>query len=322
VSHALITGGAGFIGSHLVDRLLTERWKVTVVDNFEPSCPRSLKENNIAGHRARGWYRLVEADLRDWRASEACLDGSYDVIVHLAPSGGTQNLLECARLWGVQQFVYASSGCVYGANQRVPWREDDTVLLPLSTHAVSKISGEMLGHVYSHLHGIRFLALRLFDVYGPRQRPDAGIHKFAGAMLAAKPVEMFGDGATSRDYTYVGDVVAGIRAAMEYSDLPYEVVNLASGRSLSQGEVIGALQSALGVTALLEPKPYCPGDAPRTWANITKAQRLLGYQPHTPFEEGLAQFAEWLTGGASFSLLALNGALDSAGVPAQVLSRL
>jgi UDP-glucuronate 4-epimerase len=329
LSHALVTGGAGFIGSHLVDRLLEEGWRVTVADNFDPAYPRPLKERNIAGHRAQGWYRLAEVDIRDRRALESHMDGDYDVVVHLAarsgtrssildPVGtqdvntcGTQNLLECARDWGVKQFVFASAGSVYGVNPRLPWREDDTTLLPVSPFAVSKLSGELLGHAYSHLYGIRFIALRLFNVYGPRQRPDLGIHAMAKAMLAARPVGLHGGGPTRRDYTYVGDAVDGIRAAMEYGDLSYEVINLAGGRPIGLCETLRALEHALGVTALLEPKALRTGSLCDTWANITKAQRLLGYRPRTSLEEGLACFARWLTESSLGDLLALGQAVSS-----------
>lgn len=330
MSHALITGGAGFLGSHLVDRLLAEGWKVTVLDNFDPFYPRAAKEANLAGCRARGWFRLVEADIRDIASLQSLLEGGYDVIVHLAardgvrpslldPCGfqetnvcGTQNLLECARIWGVRQFVFASSASVYGANPRAPWREDDTGLRPISPVAGTKLSGELLGHVYSHLHGIRFVALRLFTLYGPRQRPDQAIHAFARAMIRGRAVEIHGDGSARRDYTYVGDAVDGIRAAMNYGDLAHEVINVAGGRGVNLCDMIRTLEGALGVTARLEFKPPHPGDVPETWANISKAQRLLGYHPRTSLEEGLYQFATWLTGVSASSLTALHHALGQA----------
>ena len=201
---------------------------------------------------------------------------------------GTQNLLECARIWGVKQFVFASSAYVYGANPRLPWREEDAELLPINPVANTKVSGELLGHAYSHLYGIRFVALRLSTVYGPRQRPDLAIHRFARAMAAGRPVEIHGDGSTRRDYTFVGDVVDGIRAAMEYGDLDYEVINLASGRAASVCEMIRALEGVLGLTARIESMPGQPDDLPQAWANISKAQRLLGYHPRIPWKKGCA----------------------------------
>jgi UDP-glucuronate 4-epimerase len=313
-----------------VDRLLGEGWKVTAVDNFDPFYDRVVKEGNIAGHRHRNGYKLVEADIRDLDALKARLDGNFDVIVHLAartgarPSiqdpvqyqevnvGGTQNLLECARRWGVKQFVFGSAASVYGVNPRVPWREDDGALLPISPYAGTKVGGELLGHVYSYLYGIRFVALRLFTVFGPRQRPDQAIHKAAQALVAGQPIELPGDGSNRRDCTFVGDIVDGIRAAMEYGDLQYEVFNLGNSQTVSLQEMVYGLERVLGVKARIENKPEQPGDVPQTWADITKAQRQLGYHPRTCFEEGLSRFAAWLTGTSASSLLALDRALSNA----------
>lgn len=313
----LITGAAGFIGSHLVDRLLAEGHRVTGVDNFDPFYPRDTKERNVAVHAGAANYRLVEADIRDLDVLRARLDGPYDTIVHLAaragvrpsildPLGyqdvnvrGTQNLLELARVLQVPQFVFASSSSVYGVNPNVPWRESDHVLLPISPYASTKVSGELLGHVYSHLYGIRFVALRFFTVYGPRQRPDLAIHKFARRMLDGKPIPVFGDGSTRRDYTFVDDTVAGIRAAMDYERSLFEVINLGNNQTVSLAEMIAALQGALGVEPAIERQPEQPGDVPQTWADVAKARELLGYDPRTPFAEGLRRFAEWLIAGAA-----------------------
>ena len=238
--HALVTGGAGFIGSHLVDLLLNEGWRVTVVDNFDPFYDPAIKRVNLNRCAAQEGFKLVEADVRDLGALRRSLAADYDVIIHLAakagvrPSiqhpvayyevnvGGTQNILELARELGVGQFVFASSSSVYGVNPHVPWREDDTVLLPISPYASTKVSGELIGHVYSHLHGIRFIALRFFTVYGPRQRPDLAILKFARLMVEGKPVPFFGDGTMRRDYTYINDILSGIRAAMDFDGSMYE----------------------------------------------------------------------------------------------------
>lgn len=246
-----MTGGAGFIGSHLVDRLLAEGWRVTVVDNFDPFYDPAIKRKNIESHLAHPNYRLVEVDIRDLEGLRARLSGDYDVIVHLAAKagvrssiqdpvgyqevnvGGTQNLLELAREWGVKQVVFASSSSVYGVNPNVPWREDDHVLLPISPYASTKVTGELLGHVYSHLYGIRFIALRFFTVYGPRQRPDLSIHKFARRMLRREPIPIYGDGSARRDYTYVDDVIEGVRRAMDYTATPYEVINLGNNETVS-----------------------------------------------------------------------------------------
>jgi UDP-glucuronate 4-epimerase len=197
---------------------------------------------------------------------------------------------------GVRQFVFASSSSVYGVNPRVPWREDDYVLQPISPYASTKVSGELLGHVYSHLYGMRFIALRFFTVYGPRQRPDLAIHKFARLMLAGRPIPVFGDGTTSRDYTYVDDIIRGLRGAMEYSTTPYEVINLGNTHTVTLRDMIAGLERALGVKATLTPLPEQPGDVPQTWASVDKARALLGYAPTTSYEEGVVKFAGWLGG--------------------------
>lgn len=309
---ALVTGGAGFIGSHLVDNLLSEGWRVTVVDSFDPFYDQTIKEANIKPHLENPNYRLVRADIRDLETLRARLSGNYDVIVHLAakagvrpsiqdPIGyqevnvrGTQNLLELAREWGMKQFVFASSSSVYGINPNLPWREDDCVLLPISPYAATKVAGELLGHVYSHLYGIHFIALRLFTVYGPRQRPDLAIHKFAWLMLKGKPIPIYGDGNSSRDYTYIDDVIQGIKAAIDYAASSYEVINLGNNYTVSLIEMVRTLEKTLGLPAKLEFLPPQPGDVAKTWADIEKAKRKLNYSPDTNFYEGMTKFIEWI----------------------------
>lgn len=312
MNHVLVTGGAGFVGSHLVDSLLGDGIRVTTLDNFDPFYDRTIKERNIAAHRQSERWRLVEGDIRDLSPVAAQLAGDYDAIVHLAAKAGvrpsiddpltyqdvnvkgTQHLLEFARVRGIRHFVFASSSSVYGVNPRVPWHEEDCVLEPISPYASTKVSGELLGHVYSHLHGMRFTALRLFTVYGPRQRPDLAIHKFARRMLAGATIPVFGDGSTRRDYTFVGDIVSGIRAAMVYERTPYEVINLGNSQTLSLADMIAGLERALGVTASIERLPEQPGDVPQTWASVEKARRLLGYAPKTSYRDGVRQFVDWL----------------------------
>jgi UDP-glucuronate 4-epimerase len=307
-----VTGAAGFIASHLVSRLLREGCQVIGVDNFDPFYDRSVKKNNLRSHADNPRFRFIEADICDADVLSREIPADVDVIVHLAakagvrpsiqdPVGyqrvnvtGTLNLLELARARGVPQFVFASSSSVYGVNPRVPWSETDAVLLPISPYASTKVSGELLGHVYGHLYGIRFVALRFFTVYGPGQRPDLAIHRFARLMLEGRAIPVFGNGETRRDYTYVDDVIDGICAAMTYDGSPYEVINLGNNRTVTLNEMIAALESVLEVRAIIDRQPEQPGDVPQTWANVDKARALLGYEPRTTFPEGAARFAKWL----------------------------
>jgi UDP-glucuronate 4-epimerase len=310
--HALVTGGAGFIGSHLVDSLLRDGHQVTVLDNFDPFYGRATKERNIEAHRQHARWNLVEADLRDAASMRHRMAGDFDVIVHLAakagvrssildPVGyqevnvrGTQNLLELARERGIRQFVFASSSSVYGLNPHLPWSEEEHVLRPISPYASTKVSGELIGHVYSHLFGMRFVALRFFTVYGPRQRPDLAIHTFAREMIAGRPLLVYGDGSSSRDYTFIDDIVDGVRAAIAYTQTDYEVINLGNSQALTLLEMIRGLEEVLGIKATLNWRPDQPGDVPRTWASIDKARRLLAYEPRTRYEEGVRRFVDWL----------------------------
>lgn len=300
-----------------MDRLLAEGHTVVGIDNFDPFYPRAVKEANIASARQTPRFTLIEADIRDNAVLGTALyksaaAGGFDAIVHLAakvgvrpsiddPVGyqmtnliGTQNMLEIARRLGVKQFVFASSSSVYGVNPRVPWREDDSGLMPISPYASSKIAGELLGHVYSHLHGIRFIALRFFTVYGPRQRPDLAIHKFTRLMLEGKPIPFYGDGSTRRDYTYVDDLVQGVLSAIRYTATPYEVINLGNNHTVSLAELVAALEEVLERRAYLDRRPTQPGDVPQTWANLTKAGASLAYAPGTTISGGLGSFAKWL----------------------------
>jgi UDP-glucuronate 4-epimerase len=306
----LVTGGAGFIGSHLVDSLLADGWDVTVVDDLNDAYSPIVKRRNIADHVGRHGYRLIEGDIRggDWAARAR---GPYDVLVHLAARAGvrpsiaepelyadvnvrgTQRVLEFAEAQQVSQFVFASSSSVYGVNPNAPWHESDDDLQPISPYATTKIAGEKLGREASLASGMRFIALRLFTVYGPRQRPDLAIHTFARRILDGQPIAIFGDGSTMRDYTYVGDIVDGIRSAMGYRATMTETFNLGNDRPVSLRELVAALEAVLERRATLEYCPLPPGDVPRTWAAIDHAREGLGYHPHTTLEEGLTRFAEW-----------------------------
>ena len=264
--HVLITGGAGFIGSHLVARLLAEGgWRVSVVDDFNDFYDPAIKRRNAAMFADRPEFRLFEADIRDPRAVEEVLQtADFDCVVHLAaragvrPSlkepalyvetnvNGTLNLLEAARAGRVPQFVFGSSSSVYGENKKVPFSEADPVAHPISPYAATKGAGELLCHTYAHLYGLRCVALRFFTVYGARQRPDLAIHKFARLIWEGKPIPVFGDGTTRRDYTYVDDIIQGVRAAMDYDRSPYEIINLGESRTVSLSELIALLEKELG----------------------------------------------------------------------------
>jgi len=309
---ALVTGGAGFIGSHLVDNLLNEGWIVSVVDNFDPFYAAEIKQRNIEGHLENPNYSLIRADIRKMNQLLDACDGCYDVIIHIAAKAGvrpsivdplsyqdvnvkgTQNLLELAKRWNVPRFVFASSSSVYGVNENVPWSEEDHVLLPISPYASTKVSGELLGHVYSHLFGIRFIALRFFTVYGPRQRPDLAIHKFARLMLSDEEIPVFGNGESRRDYTYIEDIILGIRGAMEYSGANYGVFNLGNNRTIGLSEMIASLEDHLNIKARITRFDDQPGDVPQTWADITRSQRHLNYEPGTSFQEGISKFVAWI----------------------------
>jgi UDP-glucuronate 4-epimerase len=309
----LVTGGAGFIGSHLVDRLLSEeQWRVTVVDDFNNFYAPVVKRGNVRPHFQNPTYRLVEADIRDREALRRLFDETkFEVIVHLAaragvrPSlaepllysetniGGTLNLLELARAHKVKQFVFGSSSSVYGNNEKVPFSEEDPTRQPISPYAATKAAGELLCHTYAHLYGMRAVALRFFTVYGARQRPDLAIHKFARLIDEGKPIPVFGDGTTRRDYTYIDDIIEGVRAAVDYTASDYEAINLGESRTVQLRELIALLEKALGKSAVIDRQPAQPGDVPQTFADITKARRLLGYDPQTDIEEGITRFVRW-----------------------------
>jgi UDP-glucuronate 4-epimerase len=314
-AHALVTGSAGFIGSHLVDRLLADGWQVTGIDNFEPYYPEAQKRRNMAGHEQHPAFTFRPVDIRE-ADQIAGLEGDYDVIVHLAakagvrnslldPLGyqmtnivGTQNLLTFAHERGIKPFVCASSSSVYGNCPRLPWSEDDHDLLPINPYASTKLATEHLGYVYATTFNLRFIGLRFFTVYGPRQRPDLAIHKFARRILAGEPIPVFGDGSSERDYTYCDDIVSGVVAAMRHAMDPalsaYEVFNLGHNRTISLADMIRHLESVLDREAIIDWQDWQPGDMRRTWSNIAKSQRLLGYSPVTEFDEGLRHFAKWL----------------------------
>lgn len=309
----LITGGAGFIGSHLVDRLLTtDVERIEVIDDFNDFYDPSIKHANIREHLNDPRYNISEIDIRDRAALEPVFQrNNFDCVIHLAaragvrPSlsepqlysetniNGTVNLLEFSRQNNIKQFVFGSSSSVYGINAKVPFNEDDPIRQPISPYAATKAAGELLCHTYSHLYGLRCVCLRFFTVYGPRQRPDLAIHKFAKLITERKPIPVFGDGTTRRDYTYVDDIIDGVMAAIAYSKTNYEVINLGESRTVELNELISLLEAELDTHAIIDRQPPQPGDVPQTFADISKARALLGYDPKTQIEEGLRRFVEW-----------------------------
>src|SRR5215212_3356304 len=313
MKNLLITGGAGFIGSHLVDRLLaTQVEHVTVVDDFNDFYDPAIKRDNIREHLNDPRYSINEADIRDHTALEEVIKSkTFDCVIHLAaragvrPSlsepqlytetniNGTLNLLELARQNNIKQFVFGSSSSVYGINAKVPFSEDDPIRQPISPYAATKAAGELLCHTYSHLYGLRCVCLRFFTVYGPRQRPDLAIHKFAKLISEGKPIPVFGDGTTRRDYTYIDDIIDGVMAAINYDKSDYEVINLGESRTVELRELISLLEKELDAHATIDRQPAQPGDVPQTFADISKARALLGYNPKTQIEEGLHRFVEW-----------------------------
>jgi UDP-glucuronate 4-epimerase len=307
----LVTGGAGFIGSHLLDHLVRKRrLACCAIDDFNDYYDPEIKRRNFAGLTRD--VPMLEGDIRDRAAVEKFMRRHRPhTVVHLAaragvrPSledphlyesvngGGTLVLLDLARKLGVDRFVFASSSSVYGASRRVPFREDDPVMEQASPYGVTKRAGELFCSNYAGLYRLPCIALRFFTVYGPRQRPDMAIHKFARLMLAGTPLPLFGNGSTRRDYTYIDDIVRGVSAACDWEGR-FQIVNLGESRTVSLRELVGLLEAALGVRAERRRLPEQPGDVPATWADIRKARKLLGYRPKTPIEEGLRRFAEWL----------------------------
>lgn len=319
----LITGGAGFIGSHLVEHLLREDlWNVTVVDDLNNFYSPDIKRANLNEIAKAGEFKFVETDIRRSEMLESVFEeGNFEVIVHLAaragvrPSlkepklyaetniNGTLNLLELARDYEVKQFVFGSSSSVYGINEKIPFSEDDPIRNPISPYASTKAAGELICHTYSHLFDIRTVCLRFFTVYGARQRPDLAIHKFSKLICEDKPIQVFGDGSTRRDYTYIDDIIRGVRAAIDYDDSKHEVFNLGESETTKLSRLIELLEESLGKKAVIDPQPMQPGDVPVTYADLSKARRLLGYDPQTKIEEGIPKFVEWLkSAGAGVSV--------------------
>lgn len=317
LKNILVTGGAGFIGSHLVRRLLLEDvWNVSVVDNFDDFYSPKFKRENIRQFVENPKFNLTEVDIcNSQKLREVFASNKFDTIVHLAaragvrPSiarpteyvrtniNGTLNLLEMAKEFGVKQFVFGSSSSVYGARSEVPFVESDRVACPISPYSATKIAGEILCHTYSYLYDIRSVCLRFFTVYGACQRPDLAIHKFARYISINKPIPVFGDGKTRRDYTYIDDVIEGVRSAIDYDETEYEIFNLGESQTVELDRLISLLEENLGIKAIIDLKPMQPGDVPQTYADISKARTLLNYYPQTKIDVGIGKFVEWFNDG-------------------------
>lgn len=313
----LLTGGAGFIGSHVTDRLVARGDEVVIVDSFDPFYDPAVKRRNIQSALASGKATLIECDICDLASLEnAAGETQIDAIVHLAARAGvrpslerpldyvrtnvegTQAMLEFARRRGIRPFVMGSSSSVYGDSTPVPFREDASADTPISPYAATKRAAELICHAHAGLHGASIACLRLFTVYGPRQRPDLAIHKFAKLMLRNEEIPFFGDGSTERDYTYIDDIVNGIEGALDWCARAdrgaFEIMNLGENVTTSLSRLIELISTELGVTPRLRRMPNQPGDVQRTFADVSRARALIGYNPQTGMEEGIHRFAVWL----------------------------
>ena len=311
----LVTGGAGFIGSHLCERLLKAGHTVVAIDDLNSFYDPAIKQQNLRSLQTLAKpFTFVHADITDRGTVEEVFgDCAFDQVIHLAARAGvrpslaepalyqrvnvegTVNLLEAARARKIKKVTIASSSSVYGVNAKVPFSEDDPIFSPISPYAASKLACEALGHVYHHVYGMDIVMLRFFTVYGPGQRPDLAIHKFARLITAGKPIPLFGDGSTARDYTYISDTLDGIMAVTE-KEFGYQIFNLGESQTVRLSYLVELLEKSLGQRAIIDRHPSQPGDVPITYANIDKARRLLGYDPKVKIEEGIPKFVEWFRG--------------------------
>jgi UDP-glucuronate 4-epimerase len=309
----LITGGAGFIGSHVAERLLRDGHSVWAFDDLNAFYDPHFKRRNLRDLQALAKpFEFCHGDITDRAALDEVFSSvRFDQVIHLAARAGvrpsladpalyqrvnvegTVNVLEAARLNGVKKITIASSSSVYGLNSRTPFVETDPISTPISPYAASKLASESLGHVWHHLYGLDVAMLRFFTVYGPRQRPDLAIYKFAKLILAGKPIPVFGDGTAARDYTFVADTVDGVVACTQ-RELGYEIFNLGESQVVTLARMIELLEAALGKKAIIDRQPLQPGDVPITYANIDKARTKLGYNPQVKIEQGIQRFAQWI----------------------------
>ena len=314
----LVTGGAGFIGSHVCEKLLLSGHAVWAFDDLNAFYDPQLKHANIRQMQSLAKpFEFIHGDLTDRAALDELLgSGKFDQIIHLAARAGvrpsleepalyqrvnvegTVNLLEAARRNGVKKAILASSSSVYGVNSKIPFAESDPIFCAISPYAASKLACEALGHVYHHVYGMDVVMLRFFTVYGPRQRPDLAIHKFASLIRAGKPVPIFGDGTSARDYTYINDILDGILACTE-KEFGYEIFNLGESQTVRLDRLLELLEAALGKKAIIDRRPLQPGDVPITCANISKARAKLGYDPQVKIETGIPLFVDWFARNTS-----------------------
>lgn len=308
----LVTGAAGFIGSHLCESLLREGHTVIGVDNFDPFYDRKIKERNLESFRNHERFGFFEMDLVN--LDEILRLPPFDIAVHLAGKAGvrpsiaapqdyidanitaTHNVLQLCLEKGCKKMAFAGSSSIYGNSKKIPFVEEGVEYAPISPYAFSKRSCELMNYTFHHLYDIDILNLRFFTVYGPRQRPDLAIHKFVKLLEAGESIPMFGDGSTARDYTYVDDTIAGVNGAIRYlleNENVFEIVNLGNNHPVKLSDLIEQIGSALGVEPSIDPQPMQPGDVDITYASIDKAKRLFGYQPTTKIEDGLEKFVDW-----------------------------
>lgn len=307
----LITGVAGFIASNLLD-FLAKDFNIIGIDNFNEFYSPVIKENNISHHLKSDFFKVYRIDIADiYKLRKVFEENNISKIVHLAARAGvrpslidpllyiktnitgTANLLELAREFNVKHFVFGSSSSVYGMSDRVPFKEDFNITKPISPYAATKVAGESLCYTYSHLYDMRVICLRFFTVYGARQRPDLAIHRFTKLIDENKPIPVFGDGSTKRDYTYIDDIVQGIVSAINYNNSNYDIFNLGESRSIELSRLIELIENNMGKKAIIERYPIQPGDVPITYADISKAKKILGYNPTTDIEIGIGKFINW-----------------------------
>ena len=310
----VVTGCAGFIGSHLTEKLLSLNHHVVGIDNFDPFYDVSIKKNNLSGFINHPKFQFLELDLTDEKALERHLSKKVDLVVHLAGKAGvrpsiedpggyikanvvaTQNLLEAMLLKGINKMAFASSSSVYGNMKEIPFNENMDVSNPISPYAATKKACELINHTYHHLHGMNIINMRFFTVFGPRQRPDLAIHKFTRLIREGKEITMYGDGSTARDYTFIEDTLSGIIGTINYlfqHDQVYETINLGNNHPVLLRDMISAIYEATKETLNIVQLPMQPGDVDITYANIERAKQLLGYQPKFDFKEGIKRFVKW-----------------------------